>query len=649
MAMSLALALGLGPSAAYAAAMGVTPKLTLPLNASWGSGPTLEPDAGTNITTNISPLLRGQGNYKSVSRAQRAVLGKSKGMKKRALVALYGVQNRALGCAFNNTHHNLRLPLIEMGYSVDVYVLEVIGLTNMDSVPFVFGTLLNEATIYKNVSVEQVDAHTKHFCQSASCKYRPDYDKYPGLVQRALRQLWLESEIANFVRANANSYDIAVAMESSIWLPFSITRADVDTVLSSKTVLRSDNNDAGGYTNGLLLGAPSPLAATMSRFRRIFFPEPDDYEHQLKRAFEAAGVSSAVLANSRGRGRFKSLAKLRHSGKTWGVAVDPGTRICLHEARFKTAERGEATHVKDRTLYLNGYASTFLQNFAETLFPEYGKAIHFFSGAKSTSVDIMVVGLYGPMKGTMSTFVGTVVYLNGESTNAQTSKQTRSLLLGPSNQRNSMPFYYASFAALGAYFKSAGLHTLTTPRQLTPKRYFLSYKSSHCIPIREAAYDAIVETTTARSLAEGSCHGRHPETRKPENVTKVWTENSAPGNARFVLTMENTKVSGYITEKIVNGFLAGSVPIYWGTLEVFKLFNKKAFVYYDESNPEPALKHILYLERNRTAYAEVLAQPILATGALEKYFSLRDDVGGGKLKQRIRDMVFGSGTHAPAP
>ena len=174
------------------------------------------------------------------------------------------------------------------------------------------------------------------------------------------------------------------------------------------------------------------------------------------------------------------------------------------------------------------------------------------------------------------------------------------------------------------------------------------------IPLGKRGFERREEEIVAKAArpAEDSGGGESEKprkTRKPENVTKVWTENSAPGNARFVLTMENTKVSGYITEKIVNGFLAGSVPIYWGTLEVFKLFNKKAFVYYDESNPEPALKHILYLERNRTAYAEVLAQPILATGALEKYFSLRDDVGGGKLKQRIRDMVFGSGTHAPAP
>ena len=106
--------------------------------------------------------------------------------------------------------------------------------------------------------------------------------------------------------------------------------------------------------------------------------------------------------------------------------------------------------------------------------------------------------------------------------------------------------------------------------------------------------------------------------------------------------MENQKARGYVTEKIVNAFQSITVPIYYGTTDVFKLFNKDAFIYYDIHDPQPALDRIAYLETNRTAYAEVLAQPILAGGALEEYFSLSDDVGGGKLKQRIRAMVLPS-------
>ena len=94
----------------------------------------------------------------------------------------------------------------------------------------------------------------------------------------------------------------------------------------------------------------------------------------------------------------------------------------------------------------------------------------------------------------------------------------------------------------------------------------------------------------------------------------------------------------------MSALISGAIPIYYGTTEVFDLFNKDAFIYYEIDDPQPALDRIAYLETNRTAYAEVLAQPILANGerTLEEYFSLSDDVGGGKLKKRIWDMVFGS-------
>lgn len=44
---------------------------------------------------------------------------------------------------------------------------------------------------------------------------------------------------------------------------------------------------------------------------------------------------------------------------------------------------------------------------------------------------------------------------------------------------------------------------------------------------------------------------------------------------RFALVMENAKTKGYLTEKIANAFLAGSIPIYYGTEEVFDVFNRK--------------------------------------------------------------------------
>ena len=49
-------------------------------------------------------------------------------------------------------------------------------------------------------------------------------------------------------------------------------------------------------------------------------------------------------------------------------------------------------------------------------------------------------------------------------------------------------------------------------------------------------------------------------------------------------------VTGYVSEKILNAFFAGGIPIYYGSLEVFDIFNKRAFVYFDIGNPRCAFR-----------------------------------------------------------
>ena len=71
---------------------------------------------------------------------------------------------------------------------------------------------------------------------------------------------------------------------------------------------------------------------------------------------------------------------------------------------------------------------------------------------------------------------------------------------------------------------------------------------------------------------------------------------------RFAIAFENRKINWYITEKLVNAFLGGTIPLYWGAKEVLDVFNPEAFIYFDYNNPTPALKRLEYLERNRTAY-----------------------------------------------
>jgi hypothetical protein len=52
-------------------------------------------------------------------------------------------------------------------------------------------------------------------------------------------------------------------------------------------------------------------------------------------------------------------------------------------------------------------------------------------------------------------------------------------------------------------------------------------------------------------------------------------------NSKFVITMENARIGHYITEKLINGFRAGVIPIYWGSQHIGEHFNSKRFITLD--------------------------------------------------------------------
>lgn len=202
---------------------------------------------------------------------------------------------------------------------------------------------------------------------------------------------------------------------------------------------------------------------------------------------------------------------------------------------------------------------------------------------------------------------------------------------------------------------------LAGPRPRNTGKHFLLYAATHYIHFREEAARNISQTIAPIHYA-GKCQGS-PLPAEPSSFYVACTGTNpravpAPkmseyehagmvGNKvlfhdyRFGLVLENSLLEGYITEKILFAFLAGTVPVYYGTKEIFDIFNKDAFIYYDIHDPQPALDRIRYLEEHPEAYDLVLQQPILANGekTIEDYFSFDDAVGGGKLKQKIREMV----------
>ena len=251
---------------------------------------------------------------------------------------------------------------------------------------------------------------------------------------------------------------------------------------------------------------------------------------------------------------------------------------------------------------------------------------------KPTARDIVLSGIGGPV----SCPVGPkrVVHVQGESP-----------LLGPSMAKPLSGHYYlgplatAMPGALQVYFAAEAYYHIAPwqrtgadmLRQDNSGKYGLTYTARNCVPVREKAFDALAERIDV--YAGGGCHGSHPEKSRPIGARAQHASNYlAFRDYRYVLCMENRDSLGYITEKILYAFAAGAVPIYWGTREVFDLFNRNAFIYYDPANPLLALNAVAYLEGNRTAYDEMARQPIFAPGAHWKHF-------GKGLARRVNGLM----------
>ena len=47
---------------------------------------------------------------------------------------------------------------------------------------------------------------------------------------------------------------------------------------------------------------------------------------------------------------------------------------------------------------------------------------------------------------------------------------------------------------------------------------------------------------------------------------------------KFSIAMENTEGDGYISEKLIDSFLAGTIPIYYGDYMIDEYINLEAFI-----------------------------------------------------------------------
>ena len=314
-------------------------------------------------------------------------------------------------------------------------------------------------------------------------------------------------------------------------------------------------------------------------------------------------------------------------------------------------------------LYLCGYS---YQELAYSLFPDYAE--HFvtrYDSPKTTTSsqqqqhetptedDIMVFGVHGSCQTSLHRFPGKILFVNGESRGDTRQMypylRDRSWQIGnapdaPQDDNHSVLVYHAA----NSLFKTPQEYwpRLLDPAQKAHSRQTyqaVAYVSRNCVDYREDAAE-LIATNIVPVHHGNKCNGRGkavpmpyvPDTNHWTSIFDIYQEYS------FCMVLENANKPWYITEKIMTAFIAGCIPIYYGTNEIFDVFNKDAFIFWDIHNTQPAEEQLKELVQNPKAYERMQQQqPILANGeqTLRDYFSLSDQIGNGELKAKIRNMM----------
>lgn len=81
--------------------------------------------------------------------------------------------------------------------------------------------------------------------------------------------------------------------------------------------------------------------------------------------------------------------------------------------------------------------------------------------------------------------------------------------------------------------------------------------------------------------------------------------------SKFSICIEPLKHDGWIAERIVDGFFADTIPIYFGSSNISDIFNPKAFINVnDYPDFDAAIDRIMEIENNDELYLEMMRQPI---------------------------------------
>jgi hypothetical protein len=96
---------------------------------------------------------------------------------------------------------------------------------------------------------------------------------------------------------------------------------------------------------------------------------------------------------------------------------------------------------------------------------------------------------------------------------------------------------------------------------------------------------------------------------------------------KFVFAMENCIKKGYITEKIINAYICGAVPIFWGDAQMAKkYFNPNTFICLNDfKSDRECADEIERINNDKEKWKEMTTAPIFVNEQAKRFFGIYYD------------------------
>ena len=157
------------------------------------------------------------------------------------------------------------------------------------------------------------------------------------------------------------------------------------------------------------------------------------------------------------------------------------------------------------------------------------------------------------------------------------------------------------------------LHILTNARNrnVAPSHFCSFIVSNPKCEIRNNFFEALNKYKKVNSMG-----------RFANNIGQVlsdpyWSQNyfNVIGSHKFMICFENTKMETYSTEKIVNPYIARTIPIYWGSHNIKNIFNPESMLFLEDETSESVttlINKIIELDNDDAKYLEFINRPIFS-------------------------------------